>query len=61
MDKVKISLYELLDCLSGAVDLVSPAVAGHHHQTASLAYRIAQQMGLSTEAQRNVYMAGHHP
>lgn len=58
MDKMRISLYELLDCLSGAVDLVSPAVAGHHHQTASLAYRIAQQMGLSTDAQRNVYMAG---
>ena len=58
MDKMRISLYELLDCLSGAVDLVSPVVAGHHHQTASLAYRIAQQMGLSAEAQRNVYMAG---
>ncbi len=51
-------MYELLDCLSSAVDLVSPVVAGHHHQTASLAYRIAQHMGLSSEAQRNVYMAG---
>ena len=58
MDKMKINLYELLDCLSGAVDLVSPAVAGHHHKTANLAFRIAQQMGLSAEAQRNVYMAG---
>ena len=58
MDKMRISLYELLDCLSGAVDLVSPVVAGHHHQTASLAYRIAQQMDLSSEAQRNLYLAG---
>lgn len=58
MDKMRVSLYELLDCLSGAVDLVSPAVAGHHHQTASLAYRIAQQMELSASVQRNVYLAG---
>ncbi len=58
MDKMRVSLYELLDCLSGAVDLVSPAVAGHHHQAASLAYRIAQQMELSAGVQRNVYLAG---
>jgi HD-GYP domain-containing protein (c-di-GMP phosphodiesterase class II) len=58
MDKMKINLYELLGCLSGAVDLVSSAVSGHHHKTASLAFRIAQQMELSAEAQRNVYMAG---
>jgi len=57
-NKMTISLYDLLGCLSGAVDLVSPVVAGHHRQTATLAYHIAQQMGLSAEAQRNVYMAG---
>jgi len=58
MDKMRISLFEILQCVSGAVDLVSPDVANHHQQTAFLAYRIAQQMKLPEDAQRNVLMAG---
>ncbi len=59
MDKrMRVSLFEILDCISSAIDMVSPEIANHHHQTAFLAYRIAQQMQLSEEAQRNVLMAG---
>ncbi|MEM5768094.1 MAG: HD domain-containing protein, partial [Bacillota bacterium] len=58
MNRMRISLFEILQCVSDAIDLVSPEVAHHHQQTACLAYRIAQQMGLSEEAQRSVLMAG---
>lgn len=58
MNKMRISLFEILQCVSDAVDLVSPEVSNHHQQTAFLAYRIAQQMKLPEETQRSVLMAG---
>ena len=58
MNRMRISLFEILQCVSDAIDLISPEVANHHQQTAFLSYRIAQQMGLPEEAQRNVLMAG---
>ena len=58
MDAMTINLFEILQCFSDAVDMVLPEFTNHQHQVAMLAYRIAQQMGLSESAQRNVLMAG---
>jgi HD-GYP domain-containing protein (c-di-GMP phosphodiesterase class II) len=53
-----ISIYELLQCLTDAADLISPALANHHQQVAYLAYHIADQMGLSNTSKRDLVIAG---
>lgn len=58
MDKIRINLYDLLACLSSAQDLISKKLYHHHRQTAYLAYRLAEQMGFSSEQQYEVYLAG---
>lgn len=58
MDTICINLFDILTCLSGAVDLARPELANHHHQVAYLAYRLAEEMGLSTREQRDVLIAG---
>ncbi len=58
MDAITINLFEILQCFSDAVDMVLPEFSNHQHQVATLAYRIAQHMGLQETSQRNVLMAG---
>ncbi len=58
MDTICINLFDILTCLSGAIDLARPELADHHHQVAYLAYRLAEEMGLSTPQQRHVLIAG---
>ncbi len=40
---MRINLYDMLMCLSNAVDLVTPEVSNHHQQVAYLAFRLAEQ------------------
>lgn len=42
-----IPVFDLVLCLSQAVDLVSPLVADHHKRTAQIAYGLGMQMKLS--------------
>ncbi|MCX7715696.1 MAG: HD domain-containing protein [Clostridia bacterium] len=58
MDIMRIKLYDILLALSNAVDLVSPEIANHQQQVAFLSYRIAEQIGLSKEKQREIMIAG---
>jgi putative nucleotidyltransferase with HDIG domain len=58
MNKKIISIYELLQCLTDAADLISPQLANHHQQVAYLAYHIGDQIGLSNEDKRDLIVAG---
>lgn len=57
MDKIKVNLYDLLLCLSHAEDLVSPDFPNHHQRVASLAFRLAQHMGLPEVEQKLIFLA----
>lgn len=57
MDKTRINLYDLLLCLSNAQDLISPALSNHHQQVAYLSFRLAEQMNLSVEQKKDVFLA----
>lgn len=54
----QIPLYELVECLAEAVDLISPELANHHKQVAYISLHIAREMKLSPEQQSNVTLAG---
>ena len=58
MDRITFSFFDIIRTLSNAVDLVSPELSGHHLQVARLALRIAEQIGLPEDSQRNTFMAG---
>lgn len=53
-----INMYDLLLCLTKAIDLISPKLANHHQQVAYLSYKIAEQMGLSAEEKKDIMLAG---
>ncbi len=50
--------FDLIMCVSETVDMVSPALSGHHKQVAYLAHRIARAHGLDADAQRACLVAG---
>ena len=54
MDKIRINLHELLLCLSNAQDLVSPNLSSHHQQVAYLSFRLAEQIKLSAQQQKDI-------
>ena len=58
MHNIKINLQELLLCISNAQDLMSPNLSNHHQQVAYLAFRLAEQVNLPIEEQKDVYLAG---
>ncbi|GAP22079.1 HD domain-containing phosphohydrolase [Leptolinea tardivitalis] len=51
------SIFDLVLCISEAVDLVSPLVADHHRRTAQIAYGLAVQLGLPEEVIKNIVIA----
>ncbi len=51
------NLYDLLICITKAVDLISTDVTDHHQQVAYLSYNIADQMRLSHEQKRLLAVA----
>ncbi len=57
MDKIKINLKDFLLCISDAQDLMSPTLSKHHQQVAYLAFRLAEQMNLPVEQQKNIILA----
>lgn len=57
-DRRRISLYELLICLTSAEDLVSPELANHHQKVAYLALKIGEQMELPFEQHKELVLAG---
>ncbi|MGA7826381.1 MAG: HD domain-containing phosphohydrolase [Geobacteraceae bacterium] len=53
-----IHFFEIIRCLSQAIDLVSPVLADHHKRVAHIAVSIAREMGLSKDKIRNVAISG---
>jgi HD-GYP domain-containing protein (c-di-GMP phosphodiesterase class II) len=54
----RIPLFDMVMCLSNAMDLVSQAAVDHHKRVAYIALSIADEMGLSTEEQNSLLWAG---
>ncbi len=52
-----VSLFDLVSSLSEAVDLISPRVAGHHLQTAWIAFSIGLEMNLEPDALTTLVVA----
>lgn len=57
-DALSVSLDDLVNCLADTIDLVSPALAGHHNRVGLIASALAHQTGLSEEAQLELLFAG---
>lgn len=53
----KMNTFDIVMCLSKAIDLVSPDVSGHHIRVAYIAYKIAKQYGLSKKQIDNLVIA----
>jgi HD-GYP domain-containing protein (c-di-GMP phosphodiesterase class II) len=54
----QIPLFDLVACLSDAVDLVSPALVDHHKQVSYIASCIGEELGLPLERQKDLILAG---
>ncbi len=54
----RISLFHLVECLSKAMDLVSPLLADHHERVAFIAFKVAQALDLPERDQRDLALAG---
>ena len=57
MDKIKINLKDLLICMSKAQDIMSPHLSNHHQRVAYLAFRLAEQIELPIEQQKNSFLS----
>lgn len=58
MNNIIISLYDLLNSLSSAQDLVNSELSNHHHQVAYLSYRIAELLNIPPQEQKDIILAG---
>lgn len=57
MLNLRVKLYDLLLCLSHALELISPKLHNHHQQVAYLSYIIAINAGIPYEKRRNLFYA----
>lgn len=57
MNGITINLFDVLECLTRAEDIVSPKLVNHHQQVAYLSFRIGQNMNLSPQQQKNMFIA----
>ena len=55
--KLKSPLFDLIQCISDAVDLISPHVTDLHRRTAYLAYQLGRQYGLSVPRCKDLAIA----
>ncbi|MCI1959636.1 MAG: HD domain-containing protein [Clostridia bacterium] len=51
------NLYDLVVCMTNAVDLISNEVANHHHQVAYLAYNFAEKLELPIEQKQTLVLS----
>ncbi len=58
MNRQFVNMFDLIFCLTNTGDLISNEIANHHKKVAYLAFRIAQQYGMTNEEQREVFLAG---
>jgi hypothetical protein len=55
--KQEISVYDFVSAISETVDLVSPALNGHHRKTACIACNIALEMNLPNDEIQDIVLA----
>ena len=55
---ISISTLDLVECLSMAMDLISPALANHQRRVGYIAMRLAEDMGLPAAVRKNTLIAG---
>lgn len=55
--RVSTNLFDLILCISDAVDLVSPMVSEHHRRVAYLSFQIGRQYGLSRQRCKELAIA----
>lgn len=53
-----VNMYDLITCLTKAIDLVSTELVGHHQKVAYLAFRIGEELNLPKSQQKNLMLAG---
>lgn len=58
MDFIRVNLYDMLLCITNAIDLAAPQLANHHQQVAFLSYHLAKEMGFSKQEQQDIVIAG---
>ncbi|MBW2018691.1 MAG: hypothetical protein JRI58_01525 [Deltaproteobacteria bacterium] len=54
----EISQFDLIMCLSNAIDLVSLVIVDHHKQVAYIALNIGAELDLPIEQQNELFLAG---
>ncbi len=54
----RVQLFDLIECLSKAMDLVCPALVNHHERVAYIAFCIGAELGLPPERLRELVLAG---
>ena len=54
----RIQMFDLLNCLSSAMDLVNPRLVNHHKQVAYVALCIARELNLPADQQTDLVYAG---
>lgn len=57
-DFISISTLELVECLSMAMDLISPALANHQRRVGFIALRLAEQLEMSSTLRKEALIAG---
>ncbi len=56
--ELRVSTFDMVLCLSRAVDLISPSLAHHHHQVAYIAHSLATELRLPPGQANNLLLAG---
>ncbi|MEA4895763.1 MAG: HD domain-containing protein [Oscillospiraceae bacterium] len=57
IDQYFANLYDLIACLTRAVDLINPSISSHHKQVAYMAFNIADAMRLPVDQKRTLVLA----
>lgn len=58
MDQTKISILDIVSCLSTAMDLINSAMVNHQRRVGYIAQRLAHEAGRPEEEQNNLLVAG---
>lgn len=56
--EMQIPIFQLVTSISSTTDLMSPSIANHHKLVSYVAYRIADELGLSLQQRKDLLMAG---
>lgn len=57
-DQISIRFFDVVLCVSRALDLLSPELSDHHHRVAYIAACLAEELGLGAEDKKNIVIAG---